>query len=213
MACLLSACFPKKAGKHLEHFHVEAPAKGDMAPGFTLKTPAGKTVKLQQLLGEKPIVLQLGSHTCPVYRYRRFGMRSLHHRYADKAHFLLIYTLEAHPKGAINPYVDREWVSSFNTLTNTIVKEHQSQEERNEMAAFSTQKLNIAYPVVVDNMNNELWQAYGRAPSAAFVIDQQGRIALSLPWVDPRAIEKTLDALLPSELPKKHVNEPQNHQQ
>lgn len=196
LASLTSACFPKKAGHHLAHFADESPAVGEVAPNFTLKTPAGETVELKQLIGDKPIVLQLGSHTCPVYRYRRFSMRKLHSQYADKAHFLLIYTLEAHPKGAINPYVDREWVSSFNYLTNTIVKEHNNIDERNKMAAYSIQKLNVAYPVVVDNMNNEIWQAYGRAPSAAFVIDQQGQIALRLPWVDPSEIAKMLDQLL-----------------
>ena len=192
---LVTACFPKKAGHRLAHFAQEAPAEGDIAPDFVLKTPQGKEISLKSLLGDKPIVLQLGSHSCPVYRYRRFGMSKLYREYADKAHFLLIYTLEAHPKGAINPYVDKEWVSSFNYLTNTIVSEHQSLQERTEMADYSTAKLNVAYPVVVDNMNNEIWKAYGRAPSAAFVIDAGGNIALSLPWVDPKAIAATIDRL------------------
>lgn len=197
LACLLlSGCFPKKAGQHLAHFSAEAPAIGEVAPNFKLKTPDGKTVELKELLGDKPIVLQLGSHTCPVYRYRRFGMSKLYRDYAGKAHFLLVYTLEAHPKGAINPYVDREWVSSFNYFTNTIVKEHQNQKERASMASYSTQKLNVTYPVVVDNMNNEIWKAYGRAPSAAFVIDPVGNISLRLPWVDPTEIAKTLDRIL-----------------
>jgi len=123
-------------------------------------------------------------------------MRKLHRNYADKAHFLLVYTLEAHPVGAINPYVDREWVSSFNYLTNTLVKEHRSEQERVDMATYSSSKLNVAYPVVVDNMNNEIWKAYGRAPSAAFVIDKQGKIALRQPWINPREIKAVLDQLL-----------------
>jgi len=193
---LLGGCFPKQAGSRLSHFETEAPQIGQTAPDFQLKTPNGKTVSLAKLLGSKPIVLQLGSHTCPVYRYRRFSMSKLYQNYSDKAHFLLVYTLEAHPKGAINPYINKEWVSSFNYLTNTIVKEHQSLEERSSMASYSSKKLNVAYPVVVDNMNNEIWRAYGRAPSAAFVIDQSGKIALRLPWVDPKEIANALDYLL-----------------
>ncbi len=196
VACLLSACFPKKAGHRLAHFNIEAPRLGEAAPNFTLRTPQGDTVELKSLLGDKPIVLQLGSHTCPVYRYRRFSMSKLYREYADKAHFLLVYTLEAHPKGAINPYVNREWVSSFNYVTNTIVGEHQDIEERESMAEYSTQKLSVAYPVVVDNMNNEIWKAYGRAPSAAFVIDASGKVALRQPWVNPREIADTLDRLI-----------------
>lgn len=196
----LTACFPKKAGHRLAHFKTEAPAVGENAPDFELKTPAGDIVSLTDLLGEKPIVLQLGSHTCPVYRYRRFSMSKLYRDYADKAHFLLIYTLEAHPVGAINPYVDKEWVSSFNYLTNTLVEKHENAEQRQKMAAHSTSKLNVAYPVVVDNMNNEIWRAYGRAPSAAFVIDKQGRVVSRMPWVDPQQIAKTIDGLIRDDL-------------
>ena len=67
---------------------------------------------------------------------------------------------------------------------------------RMQAAQASHAKLSINYPMVVDNMNDEIWKSYGRAPSAAFVIDQTGRIALRLPWVDPKPIRKTLDELL-----------------
>ena len=193
---LLSGCFPKHAGKTLSHFSTEAPSVGTVAPNFKLQNIDGETVELAQLIGEKPIVLQLGSHSCPVYRYRRFGMNKLYREYSNKAHFLLVYTIEAHPVGAINPYVDREWVSSFNYLTNTLVEKHLNYESREKMANFSTNKLKIPYPTVVDNMENEIWKSYGRAPSAAFVIDQEGRIALTLPWVNPHDIAKTLDQLI-----------------
>ena len=192
---LLSGCFPKHAGNTLSHFNTEAPAAGSIAPNFKLKNLAGETVELAHLIGEKPIVLQLGSHSCPVYRYRRFGMNKLYREYSDKAHFILVYTIEAHPIGAINPYVDREWVSSFNYLTNTLVEKHLSYQDRQEMANFSVNKLQIAYPAVVDTMDNNIWKAYGRAPSAAFVIDQKGKIALTLPWVNPYEIAKSLDQL------------------
>ena len=193
---LLSGCFPKKAGGSLSHFHVEAPAVGTVAPNFQLADLNGDIVELKDLFGEKPIVLQLGSHTCPVYRYRRFGMRKLYADYKDKAHFLLVYTLEAHPVGAINPYVDREWVSSFNYITNTLIEKHSNYAGRKDIANFSVNKLEVPYPVVIDNMNDAVWKAYGRAPSAAFVIDQSGVIALQLPWVDPKPIANTLDELL-----------------
>jgi len=196
LASLLSACFPHKAGSRLGHFYDESPAKGELAPNFSLENLDGEIVQLKDLVGSKPIVLQLGSHSCPVYRYRRFSMSKLYREYADKAHFLLVYTLEAHPKGAINPYVDREWVSSFNYLTNTIVPFHDDAEMRMQAAQASHSKLSISYPMVVDNMNDEIWKKYGRAPSAGFVIDQTGRIALRLPWVDPVQIRKTLDSLL-----------------
>ncbi len=192
----VTGCFPKKAGSRLGHFVAESPEVGELAPDFSLQNLNGEEVTLTSLLGSRPIVLQLGSHSCPVYRYRRFSMGKLYREYSDKAHFLLVYTLEAHPVGAINPYVDREWVSSFNYVTNTLVPFHTDMNSRLTTAKSSHESLSIAYPMVVDNMNNEIWQAYGRAPSAAFVIDRDGRIVLRQPWVDPIGIRGALDQLL-----------------
>ena len=189
----ICGCFPKRAGTQLEHFWIEAPDVGDIAPDFNLVGLDGNQVSLQSLLGNKPIVLQLGSHSCPVYRYRRFSMAKLYREYSEQAHFLLVYTVEAHPVGSNSPYLNREWVTSFNYLTNTLVPQAHDFDTRLSMAKSSHEKLSVAYPMIVDNINNEIWQAYGRAPSAAFVIDINGRITLRQPWVDPKGIKDALD--------------------
>jgi hypothetical protein len=50
--------------------------------------------------------------------------------------------------------------------------------------------------LLVDKFNNHTWTAYGQAPSAAFVIDTDGTVVLSQPWVEPRGIRDALDTLL-----------------
>lgn len=45
-----------------------SPRIGEQALDFELKTPEGKTVKLSDLYAEKPVVLEFGCITCPVYR-------------------------------------------------------------------------------------------------------------------------------------------------
>ena len=107
----LSGCnslFPTQATGDLAHFAAEAPAPGTPAPDFMLLDTEGKPVKLSALVGTQPIVVQLGSYTCPVFRYRRFTMRSLREKYAGRVIFLVVYTVEAHPTGAVSPYRDKQ---------------------------------------------------------------------------------------------------------
>jgi len=192
----LTACFPKKAGPHLSYFHDEAPGLGELAPDFTLSDLDGNPVSLSSLIGTKPIVLQLVSHTCPVYRYRRFGMGKLYREYAGKAHFLLVYTQEAHPIGSHSPYADKEWVSPWNRFTGVLVPQPASMVSRAEVAKSSREKLGIAYPMLIDSMNNDVWRTYGRAASPAYVIDTAGRIALRQPWIIPKEIKRVLADLI-----------------
>ncbi len=192
----LSACFPHKPGLRLAHHDALSPDIGKKAPEFELIDLEGNPLHLTDLLGEKPLIIQIGSHTCPVYRYRRWDMKKLHREYGDRVNFLVIYTLEAHPVNAINPYIDSEWVSSINYLTNTIVHKHHSQEERIQQAIRSKELLKIPYMMAVDSMDNRTWKAYGRAPSTAFVLDKNGQVALKQVWVNPNAMRPIIERLL-----------------
>lgn len=194
----LSAClFPTKPGPGLEHFDSQAPKVGDSAPDFVLQNLEGETVSLASLIGEKPIVLQLGSHTCPIYRYRRFGMRQLHEKYKDDAHFILVYTLEAHPVGSVSPYSDKEWVSLWNRIPGVLIPQHESYEERASQANNSKQSLEkyYQYQYLVDTIDNQVWTDYGSAASPAYVIDLSGKVALRQAWVNPQEIDRTLQSI------------------
>lgn len=193
---VLSGCFPHKAGPRLQHFDWLAPQVGAPAPRFELQTIEGTRIRLEDLLGDKPTVLQLGSHSCPVYRYRRFGMAELREKYKDRANFLIVYTLEAHPAGAKSPYADGEWLTWWNRFGGVRVPQAARSEERIAQARLSHEVLRIAYPMAADGMDNRIWKAYGAASSPAFVIDRDGRIALRQVWLDPKAIAQALDRLL-----------------
>lgn len=63
-------------------------------------------------------------------------------------------------------------------------------------------------PVLVDGLNDAVYNTYGRAPNGAFVIDAQGRLIFRGTWADHRKIDHVLDVLLkweaagrPSKLP------------
>jgi len=194
-----SACsllFPTEAGESLSHYDTDAPLQAAPAPEFQLTDIDGNEVALQDLVGEKPVVLQLGSYSCPVFRYRRFDIQKLQRDFADRVAFVVVYTQEAHPVDAINPYADRIWNPVINKVAGVNVPEHTSAEQRRAQASQAFELMELDSRFLVDNMDNSVWRRYGAAPSAAYVIDLQGDIRLRQPWVYPREIRKTLNKIL-----------------
>jgi len=196
VAVLTGGCLPREAGPELAHFETLAPALGQKAPNFALTDISGNNISLTQLIGTKPVVLQLGSHSCPVYRYRRFSMETLRKKYAGRVHFQMVYTVEAHPDGSKSPYAEDEWLTWWNRMTDTRVRQPRTERERISTAVMSRDTLGLNYPVAVDGMNDTVWKTYGAASSPGFVIDRHGRIVLRQVWIDPEEIDKTLESLL-----------------
>lgn len=196
LLCGCSSLFPTEPGPTLRHFETEAPAIGQPAPDIRVSTPDGQPVALSSLFGERPVVLQLGSYSCPVFRYRRFDMQPLRERYQDQVTFAVLYTTEAHPVGSVSPYADREWVPWHNRLARVRTREAASLEGRIEQARFAKAQMHSNAQFLVDPLNNAGWQAYGRAPSAAFLIDSEGIVRLRQVWIEPKALRRAIDVLL-----------------
>ncbi len=191
--------FPKNAGKDLQHFAQRAPQPGTIMPDVQIVTLDGEKRELGDYIDDKPLVLQLGSHSCPVYRYRRFDMNKLQQEYGDKVDFLTIYTIEAHPDGSKSPYREGEWLTAINRLTRVRVAQPETLNERLAQASTSISELGTLNPVVVDVMQNNAWNTFGAAPSPAYVINKEGQVVLRQVWVNPKAIKQTLDKILPSD--------------
>ncbi|HVS16118.1 MAG TPA: deiodinase-like protein [Thermoanaerobaculia bacterium] len=198
VSLLAAGCslFPKEAGAPLAHFAEQAPAPGETAPLFELRDLNGRIVRLADLLGDRPVVLQLGSHSCPVYRYRRHWMDGLIEELQDRVHFLLVYTIEAHPVGSKSPHADGEWDPWINRLTRVRVRQPSTMEERVAQAEHSRTKLKLERAMVVDEMDNSVWGAYGAASSPAFVIDRNGVVVAGQVWIEPAQIRELLERLL-----------------
>ena len=192
----LLGCFPSRPGPRLAHFADEAPALGERAPGFVLQDVGGLPVSLEDLIGVRPVVVQLGSRSCPVFRYRRFGVEGLIEEFRDAVEFVVVYTVEAHPDGSKSPYDDEEWLTWINRVTGVRVEQAESTVARRAEARETIDRLGLQQTVLVDDVDNEVWRAYGGAPSAAFVLDREGRVALRQVWIDPAEIRDVLRSLL-----------------
>lgn len=191
----LSGCsmlFPREPGDELAHFSTQAPAIGDLLPDVAVVDSSGETVQLRSIVGDKPLLIRVGSHSCPVYRYRRFDMADLHEKYAGQVAFVTLYTLEAHPEGSISPYRDYEWNPWINKLTGVRVDQPDSLATRLQRATWSATELENPDRILTDTMTDAAWKSLGGAPSPAFVVDRAGRIVARQVWLDPGALDPIL---------------------
>lgn len=200
LSVLTLACLSSDPGPRLAHFPELAPAPGEPLPDLEVLTVGGERVALEGLLGERPVVLQVGSLSCPVFRYRRHGIERLAREVGDRVAFVVLYTREAHPVGSPSPYTEEEWDPWINRLTGVRVPAAETEEERRERAESVRRRLELSPLVVVDPSQDPGWRALGRAPSAAFVIDREGRVVARQLWVRPRELRRILlDLLEPAE--------------
>lgn len=169
-------------GYNYEHFGLEHRVMdqlggvrvGEPAPDFTATHLDGTQVKLSNFRG-KPVVLETGSVSCPMYVSRVEPMNALAFRFPDVA-FLVLYVREAHPGQHIGAHRD----DAQKTAAARIVVD----EEREGRT------------VIVDDLAGTAHQLYGAMPNTVHVIDADGVVAFRAMWNDPPAVEAALRKLL-----------------
>ncbi len=87
-----------------------APEHGTPAPSFELRTLGGGTRSLAQLTKDRPLVLYLGSLSCPVFRERCDNFAALWDEYSDRVNFAMHYPRDAHPAAPTRPSATGEWI-------------------------------------------------------------------------------------------------------
>lgn len=185
-------------GKRRGNIGVNGPKPGESAPDFSLQTVDGKSVKASALWSQKPLVLMTGSHTCPVFRGKVSPFESLAKEFGDRANFLVVYTIEAHPKGDPSPYSGEEWVTPKNVQEGILVRQPVKQEDRVRLAKECIQREKLTTPVAVDTMDNTVWKAYGSAPNCVYVISRDGKILEAESWMEPEQLRKAITQVLRS---------------
>ncbi len=166
------------------------PQPGEPAPAFELTGVTGETVTLASLRG-KPVVIEFGSYTCPVFRRQVEPLQTLQARFGDNVHWVLVYTKEAHP-------VDGN-VAGINRREGIEVPQHVSFQKRLEVAKVCREKLNLKARVLVDGIENKVTDAYGGHPNRGFVIDADGKVVSRQNWIDADRTREALEELLATE--------------
>jgi Flp pilus assembly protein TadD len=142
---------------------------GAVAPGFDLpRFGASGRATLAEMLRDKPAIVMFGSYTCPQFRSAAAALNTLYERYRDRAQFVLVYVHEAH--------TSENWQSTVNQRQGVDVPPEKSLEEKEQHAALCIRKLDLKFPVVVDNMDRKIESAYGAWPSAVYLVGGDGRV-------------------------------------
>ena len=163
-----------------EVFPTQKPRLGEVAPEVELRDLQGKRVVLSELLKTKPVVIETGSYTCPVFRNRHASIEKLVKEFGDQVHLLVLYGKEAHPGSG-----------RFEEI-----QQPKQNDERIELAQKAAQELAIDVPVLTDDVNNLVTTAYGGLPNCGLIIGQDGRVFHKLAWIHPTLLREPLTALL-----------------
>jgi len=162
---LITGLFRSELGSLHEGPALEAPA-----PDFRLKTQDGRReVHLQEEIGKRPIVLMFGNFTCAPFRSYLPVVEELHERYSKHATFLGVYVREAHPTDG--------WYMESNTKAGVKLPQPRTYEERAGVASQCHAKLRYSMPLLVDEIDDPVGNAYSGMPARLYVIDSKGRVA------------------------------------
>ena len=162
---LLGGMFTGELGSLHEGPQLDAPA-----PDFTLKTQDGlRTIRLSEEIGKRPIVLMFGNFTCAPFRSHLPVVEELHERYKDHATFLGVYVREAHPTDG--------WVMESNARAGVKFAQPRTYDERVAIASACHLRLKYDMPLLVDELDDRVGNAYSGMPARLYVIDSKGRVA------------------------------------
>ncbi len=167
---------------------------GDTAVDFTLLDLDGTPHSLSELLETKPVMIQTGSYTCPVFQDNIRDTELLAAQFGEEVHFVVVYTPEAHPLGEPSPY--------FGTLREarySIFGTERTYDERVEHAA--SLELNHDQLLLIDDLSpgeldNPFWCTYATAPNAAFLIERDGTINTAHLWFDAPSMLDAIENLV-----------------
>ncbi len=148
----------------------EGPKVNEAAPDFELKTlDGGRTVKLSDHIGSKPVVLVFGNFTCGPFRTMFPAVDELSERYREHATFLAVYVREAHPTDG--------WHMESNAKVGVKVAQPQTYAERVSVAQQCNAKLKYSMPLLVDEIHDPVGNTYSGMPARLYVIDPDGKVA------------------------------------
>ncbi len=147
----------------------DGPKAGETAPDFDLTTQDGATsIRLQDWIGKKPIVLVFGNFTCGPFRRTYPDFDEIGQRYKNDANFFGIYVREAHP--------DDGWTMQSNTNVGVKLSQPKTIEERTAVAKTCATQLKYSMPLLVDTMDDRVGNLYSGMPARAYVIDLYGKV-------------------------------------
>ncbi len=148
-----------------------APQVGEAAPDFEAERlsgsgqRSGEQLQLSSFRG-RPVALQFGSYTCPVWRAQIDRFNEIYEELQDQFQFLTVYTREAHPEDG--------WKVEINNDQDVVYDQPTSMDERARIAGTCQSRHGIQMPVLLDEMDDSINKAYSGSPERLYLIDETG---------------------------------------
>ena len=162
-----------------------------------LYTLDGKETKLGSVWKDKPALIVSASLTCPVARKQCPLLQPIIDGYKDRVNVVMIYTIDAHPKGDESPYKPgQEWVTPQNEKDDILHPQPKTLEERLKLANDLNERLGKIGTMLVDGMDNQAWKALGSGPNVAILVGTDGKVAARQDWFDAERMRKEIDEFL-----------------
>lgn len=95
-------------------------------------------------------------------------MNELYETYRDRVQFFCVYIQEAHPSDG--------WQVPANVDAGVLHAQPRTIEERARVAETCVVKLNLAMPMLLDAMTNDVDARYAALPERLYVLDAQGLV-------------------------------------
>ena len=95
-------------------------------------------------------------------------LRSVYERYKHEINFFCVYIREAHPED--------EWQVGKNLEDDVLFSQPKSIGERAEVAEACVLFLNLAMPMLLDDIENTTDAAYSAEPERLYIINTDGRV-------------------------------------
>jgi len=156
----------------------DGPDVGDRYRDAELQTLEGDTVLLSSLIHDKPLVLELGSMTCPMYGKSVPPMQKLATKYPE-LNFAVMYVREAHPG---------ERVPAHGTLADKANAARKSCDYHGEHRM-----------VLIDDLDGTAHSLYGSMFNSIFVIGMAGTILFRSIWNNAEDLDDVLGRLVRQE--------------
>lgn len=96
-------------------------------------------------------------------------MTQIYRQYKDSVEFFVVYVQEAHPTNG--------WQTDSNLEAGILFRQHQSYDERESVAQSCSIDLHIGLPIIIEEMDNAVDEAYGAAPERLYLVDIDGNVA------------------------------------
>lgn len=148
---------------------------------------------MSELFAKKPVMLEFGSYTSPQFRQQVAPTESLIAKYRDRVQFVLVYVIEPHPFGSQSPYANGEWQALYSfDVKGSPVTQPQTYDERARLAARCVKDAGITSLILVDELNNPVWQIYGQVPNLAYLIGSNGEVLEAQAQYDVRTMDDAI---------------------